>query len=108
MLRRWIRRTPRRSGIRSCLVGEGKEGDLNPIGLDVGEEGLTEDRVVIEIDDSKVDSTNFVGNVIDLGTTIPIDEFTAWMFLHPANPPSFEYPGNRLLKPQARFGHEEI
>jgi hypothetical protein len=53
---------------------------------------------VIEIDDSKVDSTNFVGNVIDLGTTIPIDEFTAWMSPHPANLLSFKYPGNRLLK----------
>jgi hypothetical protein len=69
-----------------------------PIGHGVGEEGFTEDWAVIEIDGSKVDSTNFVGNVIDLGTTIPIDKFTVWMSPHPANPPSFEYPGNRLLK----------
>jgi len=42
-----------------------------PISLDIGEEGFMEDWVVIEIDESKVDSTNFVGNVIDHGTTIP-------------------------------------
>jgi len=69
-----------------------------PIGLGVGEEGFTEDWAVIKVDNSKIDSTNFVGNVIDLGTTIPIDEFTTWMFPHPANPSSFKYPGNRLLK----------
>jgi hypothetical protein len=27
-----------------------------------------EDWAIVEIDDAKVDSTNFVGNVIDLGT----------------------------------------
>ena len=79
-----------------------------PIGLGVGEEGFTEDWAVIEIDDSKVDSTNFVGNVIDLGTTIPIDEFMAWMFPHPANPPSFKYPGNRLLKFSGTISDEEM
>ncbi|KIM73605.1 hypothetical protein PILCRDRAFT_828987 [Piloderma croceum F 1598] len=79
-----------------------------PIGLGVGEEGFTEDWAVIEIDDSKVDSTNFVGNVIDLSTTIPIDVFTAGMFPHPANPPSFKYPGNRLLKFSGTISDEEM
>ena len=65
-----------------------------PIGLGVGEEGFTEDWALIKVDDSKVDVTNFVGNVIGLGTTIPIDEFTAWMSPHSTNPPSFKYPGN--------------
>ncbi|KAF8554118.1 hypothetical protein OG21DRAFT_1484908 [Imleria badia] len=69
-----------------------------PIGFGVGEERFTEDWAVIEIDSSKVDSTNFVGNAIDLGTTTPVDKFTAWMHPHHANPPSFEYPGNRLLE----------
>ena len=75
---------------------------LSPaIGLSVGEEpdeGFTEDWAVIEIDKSKLDSTNFVGNAIDLSTTIAIDKFRAWMYPHPANPPSFEYPGDRLHK----------
>ncbi|KAN0135417.1 hypothetical protein V8E53_006696 [Lactarius tabidus] len=69
-----------------------------PIGVDVGEEGFTEDWAVIEISKSKVDPTNFIGNAIDLGTTIPVDEFTAQMSPHLANPPSFKYPGGRLLK----------
>ncbi|KAL4077475.1 hypothetical protein J3A83DRAFT_4388852 [Scleroderma citrinum] len=68
-----------------------------PIGFGVGEEGFTEDWAVVEIDASKVDATNFVGNVIDLGTTISIDELTAWMYPHPANRPSFTYPTNCLL-----------
>jgi hypothetical protein len=79
-----------------------------PIGQGVGEEEFTEDWAVIEIDNSKVDSTNFVGNVIDLGTTIPIDEFTAWMFPHPTNPPSFKYPGNRLLKFSSTISDKEM
>ncbi|KAF8337997.1 uncharacterized protein EI90DRAFT_3041264, partial [Cantharellus anzutake] len=79
-----------------------------PIGLNVGEEGFMEDWAVIEIDDSKVDFSNFVGNVIDLGTIIPIDEFTAWMSPHPTNPPSFKYPGNRLLKFYGTISDEEM
>ena len=69
-----------------------------PIGTGVGEEGFTEDWAVVKVDDSKLDATNFVGNVIDLGTTIPADELTAWMYPHPANPTSFKYPPSRLLK----------
>ena len=79
-----------------------------PISLNVGEEGFTEDWAVIEIDTSKVDLTNFVGNVIDLGTTIPVDKFTAWMCPHPANLPSFKYPGNRLLKFHSTISDEEM
>ena len=66
-----------------------------PIGLGVGEEEFTEDWAVIEIDSSKVDSTNFVGNAIDLDNTIPLSELMAWM--GPSNPP-FEYPGDGLLR----------
>jgi hypothetical protein len=53
-----------------------------------------EDWAVVEIDDAKVDSTNFVGNVIDFGTTVPMNEFIDWMYQHPSNPHSFNYPGN--------------
>jgi len=66
-----------------------------PIGLGVGEEEFTEDWAVIEIDSSKVDSTNFVGNAIDLDNTIPLGQLLAWMC--PSNPP-FEYPGDGLLR----------
>ena len=59
--------------VKQILGGEGSSagstqfrGVLSPlIGLDVGEGGSTKDWAVIEIDDSKVDLTNFVGNVID-------------------------------------------
>jgi hypothetical protein len=69
-----------------------------------------EDWAVIEIDDSKIDSTNFVGNVIDLGTAFPIEEFTAWMCPPgtPANLPSFKYPGNRLLEFYGTISDEEM
>ena len=60
-------------------------------------EGFTEDWAVIEINNSKVDLTSFVGNVIDL-STIPINKFIAWMFSRLANLPSFKYPQNCLLK----------
>ncbi|KAI0246256.1 hypothetical protein BJV78DRAFT_1364965 [Lactifluus subvellereus] len=40
---------------------------------------------------------NFIGNAIDLGS-VEVDELTAWVYPHPANPSSFEYPGDRLLR----------
>jgi len=40
-----------------------------PIGLNVGDEGYTEDWAVIEVDPSKVNKENFRGNFIDLGTS---------------------------------------
>ncbi|KAI9441760.1 hypothetical protein H4582DRAFT_2097061 [Lactarius indigo] len=64
--------------------------------LNVGEDGLTEDWAVIEVDVSKIDSTNFIGNVVDLGIDILVDEFTSWISSHPASPPSFDYSGDRL------------
>jgi hypothetical protein len=76
-----------------------------PIGLDVGEDGFTEDWAVIEIDNSKVDLTNFVGNVIDLGTTIPMNKFMTWMFPHPADP---SYPQNRLLEFHGTISDKEM
>lgn len=79
-----------------------------PISLAVGEEGFTEDWAVINIDDSKINSTNFVGNVIDLGTTISVEELTAWMSPQPISPPSFQYPGNRLLKFDGIIPDDEI
>ncbi|KAL4071585.1 hypothetical protein V8B97DRAFT_2042554 [Scleroderma yunnanense] len=68
-----------------------------PIGFGVGEEGFREDWAVVKIDASKVNATNFVGNVIDLSTALPVDKLTFWMCPHPANPSSLIYPGNRLL-----------
>ena len=68
-----------------------------PIALNVRTSGFTEDWAVLEVDPSKINSTNFVGNVLDLGTNISVDELTSWMYPNLANPLSFEYPGDRLL-----------
>ncbi|KAG8852529.1 hypothetical protein FRB96_008624 [Tulasnella sp. 330] len=68
------------------------------LGFSVGSDRYTEDWAVVEIDASRIDESNFVGNCIDLGTKIAVDDFTTWMYPHPANPSSFTYPGNRLLQ----------
>ncbi|KAF5383246.1 hypothetical protein D9615_004810 [Tricholomella constricta] len=85
---------------------------LSPhISFDVREDGFMEDWAVIEIDDSKVDFTNFVGNVIDLGTAISIAEFMTWMTPHAGalEPPrSFHYPTNRLLELRGTVSDGEI
>jgi hypothetical protein len=69
-----------------------------PIALNVGEDGFTEDWALVQIDRSKINSVNFVGNVIDLGTTISPEKISEWMYPHITNPPSFKYPPNRLLR----------
>jgi hypothetical protein len=79
-----------------------------PISLNVGETGYTEDWAVIEIDESRLDSTNFVGNAIDLGTTIPVRVFKKWMHPRPANPHSFTYPGDRLHRFHGTIPDEEM
>jgi len=35
---------------------------------------------------------------VDLGIDVSVDKFTSWMLPHPANPPSFDYSGDRLHK----------
>ncbi|RPA95784.1 hypothetical protein L873DRAFT_1845759 [Choiromyces venosus 120613-1] len=47
-----------------------------PIEFGFGTEQYTQDFAVIEIDLSKIDGTNFEGNIIDLGTKIQPDLFT--------------------------------
>ena len=80
-----------------------------PIGLSAGEKGFTEDWVVIEIDKSSIDATNFIGNAIDLGT-ISVPKFHDWMHtVHPGvKPSSFEFPLDRLLKFQGTIPDEEM
>ncbi|KIY61238.1 hypothetical protein CYLTODRAFT_234704 [Cylindrobasidium torrendii FP15055 ss-10] len=68
------------------------------LGFSVGTGEDTEDWAVIEVDRARVDNTNFVANCIDLGTSIPVDEFTSKMRSYSNDPTSFKYPGNRLLK----------
>jgi hypothetical protein len=46
---------------------------------------------------TKIARFNFIGNAIDLGS-VEAHEFNKWMHPHPANPSSFEYPADRLLR----------
>ncbi|GJJ12376.1 hypothetical protein Clacol_006617 [Clathrus columnatus] len=46
-----------------------------PVSLGVGVNGFMEDFAVIEMDTSKLDANNFLGNVIDLGTLITPEDF---------------------------------
>ena len=78
-----------------------------PTGFNVGTDGFTEDWAVIEIDSSKVDLTNFIGNVIDL-STVNRNKFTAWMYPNATNPHSFKYPDNGLLKVSGTIPDEEM
>ncbi|KAH9941302.1 uncharacterized protein BXZ73DRAFT_98518 [Epithele typhae] len=69
-----------------------------PLDFGVGPDQCTEDWAVVEIDRSRVDKANFVGNCIDLGTSICPGKFTLWMRPRSPDPTSFKYPGDRLLK----------
>jgi hypothetical protein len=44
---------------------------------------------------TKIAKLNFIGNAVDLGS-VEVDKLTAWMYRHPGNPSSFEYPSDRL------------
>ena len=69
-----------------------------PLSLSVGEGRFTQDFAVIEVDTTKIDASNFIGNAIDLGTEYSVETLTTWMHPHIANQPSFEFPGDRILE----------
>ena len=69
-----------------------------PIRLGFGVDQHTQGLAVINIDLSKIDATNFEGNVIDLGTRIQPDEFIRMMYPNVRKAHSFEYPSDRLLR----------
>ena len=50
---------------------------------------------------------NFIGNAIDLGS-VGVDELTAWMYPRPADPGSFKYPGDRLLRFSGTVSDQEM
>ncbi|CCM06263.1 uncharacterized protein FIBRA_08513 [Fibroporia radiculosa] len=68
-----------------------------PIRPNYGKDGFTEDWAVVEVHPTKIARLNFIGNAIDLGY-VEISELFAWMYPQTANPSSFKYPGDRLLK----------
>jgi hypothetical protein len=53
-----------------------------------GKDRFTRDFAVIEVDTTKIDASNFIGNAIDLGTEISVKTLTAWMHPNYANQPS--------------------
>jgi len=69
-----------------------------PIEIDVGAQGYTQDYALIQMDSGKIDSTNFTGNAIDLGTQIAPEDFTLLMYPNARNRHNFKYPNDRLLK----------
>lgn len=79
-----------------------------PLVLSDGNGSFTQDFAIIEVDTTKIDINDFVGNAIDLGTEIPVETLTAWMYPHPANLPSFKYPANRLLQFHGTLSDDEI
>ncbi|KDQ61352.1 hypothetical protein JAAARDRAFT_30774 [Jaapia argillacea MUCL 33604] len=79
-----------------------------PIEMGVGTAQYTQDFAVIDIDLSKIDNKNFKGNVIDLGTMIPLYDFIRKMFLNLRNADTFVYPHDRLLRLQGTIPDEEM
>ena len=59
--------------------------------------GYTIDWCLYQIDASKIDLTNFLGNVIDLGTKIPPEKMTRMLNPNVQNRHKFCYPTDRLL-----------
>ena len=68
-----------------------------PIGLGVGDVGYTRDFAIIEIDPSKINASNFVGNVINLGTQTDVDALKAKLHPNQCNPSGFTSPPDCLL-----------
>lgn len=79
-----------------------------PIELGVGTEQYTQDFAVIDIDLSKIDATNFEGNLIDLGTMIQPNVFTRMMYSDRQNAHIFEYPEDRPLRLKGIIPDEEM
>ncbi|KAH9033043.1 hypothetical protein EDB84DRAFT_1270390 [Lactarius hengduanensis] len=79
-----------------------------PITVGTGTKRYTEDWALIELDRSKIDWDNFRGNVIDLGTEIPIPEIVSKMRPDPANRASFQYPLGGLLPVQGVIAEDEL
>ena len=80
-----------------------------PISVGVGSSGsYTEDWAVIEIDPSKVDTSNFGGNAIDLGTRIPFVKFIRMVCPNHQDTYSYKHPHDRLLRVKDTIPDEEM
>ena len=79
-----------------------------PIDVDVGTGGYTEDFAIIEIDASKIDASNFGGNIIDLGTEFEPDILNRMMRGHHENPAAFDFPADRLFRINGTIPDNEL
>jgi hypothetical protein len=80
-----------------------------PISVGVGSSGsYTEDWAVIEVDTSKVDTSNFGGNAIDLGTRIPFVKFIRMVCPNRQDTYPYNYPLDRLLRVKDIMPDEEM
>ena len=68
-----------------------------PLVLNAGKDGFVQDFAVVEVETTKIDATNFIGNAIDLGTEIPATTVTFWMDTSSISEPSFKYPHHRIF-----------
>ncbi|KAF8905189.1 hypothetical protein CPB84DRAFT_1771811 [Gymnopilus junonius] len=68
-----------------------------PISAGTGTERFTEDWALIELDDEKIDWSEFKGNVIDLGTELSFIDFTQKITADFKVTNFFEYPLDRFL-----------
>jgi hypothetical protein len=78
-----------------------------PINVGAGGENYTEDWAIIEIDPSKVDVGNFIGNAIDL-SSISFSEVMNMMCPNTRDAESFVYPWDHLLMLEGIVPDEEL
>ena len=80
-----------------------------PIVIGAGTERCIQDVAVIEVDASKINPSNFVGNIIVLGTKFSHHVLTSMMYLKwKKNLHIFYYLGNCLLSLQGTIPDEEM
>ncbi|KAF9505952.1 hypothetical protein BS47DRAFT_1367685 [Hydnum rufescens UP504] len=101
----WMMRTRQSKPLMSSV--DEATSSLPPLTFDAGMEGFTEDYAVVELDSSKIAKT-FMGNVIDLGTKIPGDDFTRKMYPRRDAATTFKYPRGRLLKLQGLITEHQM
>ncbi|KZT19676.1 hypothetical protein NEOLEDRAFT_1232745, partial [Neolentinus lepideus HHB14362 ss-1] len=75
------------------------------VAFNVSPEGFTEDWGAFELDGPKF-AKAFKGNVLDLGTAIPSDEFALKMYPRDDGRTTFKYPSDRLLPLRGMISRE--
>lgn len=69
-----------------------------PIAFAVGDDEYTEDWAIGRLEANRINVDTFFPNVLDLGFKFKSEELNALMNPNIRNPPSFEYPNDRLLR----------